>query len=94
MTGMLDHGLKIRTMVLPDVFLDHDSPQAQYDRAGLNARHVVAINQTFVRNYFKDEDPIGKTVKFNLFRELDRITRPDVVLASNTSSISITKIAG
>jgi 1-deoxy-D-xylulose-5-phosphate synthase len=42
MTGLLDHGLKIRTMVLPDVFLDHDSPQAQYERAGLNARHIVA----------------------------------------------------
>jgi 1-deoxy-D-xylulose-5-phosphate synthase len=40
--GLLDHGLKIRTMVLPDVFLDHDSPQAQYDKAGLNARHIVA----------------------------------------------------
>jgi len=43
MSGMLDHGLKIRTMVLPDVFLDHDSPAAQYDRAGLNARHIVAM---------------------------------------------------
>jgi 1-deoxy-D-xylulose-5-phosphate synthase len=43
MSGMLDHGLKIRTMVLPDVFLDHDAPQAQYDRAGLNARQIVAM---------------------------------------------------
>jgi 1-deoxy-D-xylulose-5-phosphate synthase len=43
MHGLLDHGLKIRTMVLPDVFLDHDSPQAQYDQAGLNARHIVAM---------------------------------------------------
>ncbi len=42
MSGQLDHGLKIRTMVLPDVFLDHDSPNAQYDTAGLNARHIVA----------------------------------------------------
>jgi 1-deoxy-D-xylulose-5-phosphate synthase len=42
MHGLLDHGLKIRSMVLPDVFLDHDSPQAQYERAGLNARHIVA----------------------------------------------------
>jgi 1-deoxy-D-xylulose-5-phosphate synthase len=42
MNGLLDHGLKIRTMVLPDVFIDHDSPQAQYDQAGLNARHIVA----------------------------------------------------
>ncbi|HZQ13743.1 MAG TPA: 1-deoxy-D-xylulose-5-phosphate synthase [Pseudolabrys sp.] len=46
MTGQLDHGLKIRTMVLPDVFLDHDSPNAQYDTAGLNARHIVATALT------------------------------------------------
>ncbi len=32
-------------------------------------------------------------VKAELFRELDRICRPEVVLASNTSSISITKLA-
>jgi 1-deoxy-D-xylulose-5-phosphate synthase len=42
MSGHLDHGLKIRTMCLPDVFLDHDSPAAQYETAGLNARHIVA----------------------------------------------------
>ncbi len=41
-SGQLDHGLKIRTMVLPDVFLEHDAPAAQYDTAGLNARHIVA----------------------------------------------------
>jgi len=29
-------------MVLPDLFLDHDSPAAQYDTAGLNAKHIVA----------------------------------------------------
>jgi len=46
MTGTLDHGLKIRTMVLPDVFLDHDSPNAQYETAGLNARHIVATALT------------------------------------------------
>ncbi|HEY3912720.1 MAG TPA: 1-deoxy-D-xylulose-5-phosphate synthase [Stellaceae bacterium] len=43
MSGLLDHGLKIRAMVLPDRFLDHDSPQAQYEEAGLNARHIVAM---------------------------------------------------
>jgi 1-deoxy-D-xylulose-5-phosphate synthase len=40
--GMLDHGIKIRPMVLPDVFLDQDMPYNQYETAGLNARHVVA----------------------------------------------------
>jgi len=32
-------------------------------------------------------------IKSEIFRDLDRITKPDVILASNTSSISITKIA-
>lgn len=40
--GVLDHGLKIRTMVLPDIYIDHDSPAKQYDMAGLNAAHITA----------------------------------------------------
>ena len=40
--GMMDRGLKIRPMTLPDVFQDHDSPEKQYDTAGLNAKHIVA----------------------------------------------------
>ena len=39
--GVLDSGLKIRTMVLPDVFLDQDSPAAMYATAGLDARGIV-----------------------------------------------------
>jgi 1-deoxy-D-xylulose-5-phosphate synthase len=41
-SGALDAGLKIRPMALPDRFIDHDSPAAQYDAAALNASHVVA----------------------------------------------------
>ena len=40
--GLLDSGLKIRPMVLPDRFIDHDTPEKQYDEAGLNARAIVA----------------------------------------------------
>ena len=32
-------------------------------------------------------------IKTEIFRDLDRVARPDVILASNTSSISITKLA-
>ena len=39
--GLLEQGLKLRPMVLPDRFIDHDTPSAQYDQAHLNARHVV-----------------------------------------------------
>jgi 1-deoxy-D-xylulose-5-phosphate synthase len=40
--GLLDLGLKIRPLCLPDRFIDHDKPERQYDEAGLNARHIVA----------------------------------------------------
>lgn len=40
--GLLDHGLKIRPLVLPDRFIDHDNPMKQYDEAGLNAPQIVA----------------------------------------------------
>jgi 1-deoxy-D-xylulose-5-phosphate synthase len=41
--GLLDAGLKIRTMRLPDAFQDHDAPDKQYDEAGLNAPQIVEI---------------------------------------------------
>jgi 1-deoxy-D-xylulose-5-phosphate synthase len=40
--GALDRGLKIRSLVLPDRFIDHDSPAAMYARAGLDAHAIVA----------------------------------------------------
>ena len=39
--GLLDIGLKLRPMVLPDRFIDHDTPQKQYEQAGLSARHIA-----------------------------------------------------
>ncbi|MGZ3257370.1 MAG: 1-deoxy-D-xylulose-5-phosphate synthase [Croceibacterium sp.] len=39
--GLLDAGLKIRTMRLPDLFLDQDAPDKQYDEAHLNAADIV-----------------------------------------------------
>jgi 1-deoxy-D-xylulose-5-phosphate synthase len=40
--GMLDRGLKVRAMVLPDVFIDQDAPAAMYKTAGLDAKGIVA----------------------------------------------------
>ena len=39
--GLVDGGLKIRTMRLPDRFIDQDKPEKQYDEARLNAPHIV-----------------------------------------------------
>jgi 1-deoxy-D-xylulose-5-phosphate synthase len=51
--GALDGSVRMRAMVLPDVFLDHDSPNAMYARAGLDAKGIVA----------KVFEALGKDVK-------------------------------
>ncbi|MDE2578987.1 MAG: 1-deoxy-D-xylulose-5-phosphate synthase [Hyphomicrobiales bacterium] len=40
--GMLDRGLKVRSMTLPDAYQDHDKPEKMYAAAGLDARGIVA----------------------------------------------------
>ena len=40
--GLLDRGLKVRPLVLPDSFLDHDSQAKQLAVAGLSAKDIVA----------------------------------------------------
>jgi 1-deoxy-D-xylulose-5-phosphate synthase len=39
--GIFDKGLKFRSMILPDVFIDQDTPEKMYDVAGLNAKHIA-----------------------------------------------------
>lgn len=40
--GLLDHGLKVRPMVMADLFIDHDSQAKQLAEAGLSVRDIVA----------------------------------------------------
>ncbi|MBX8826024.1 1-deoxy-D-xylulose-5-phosphate synthase [Ochrobactrum sp. SFR4] len=39
--GALDNGLRVRTLTLPDAFLDHAKPEAMYARAGLDSAGIV-----------------------------------------------------
>ncbi|TFI58995.1 1-deoxy-D-xylulose-5-phosphate synthase [Sphingomonas parva] len=39
--GLIDAGLKLRTMRLPDIYQDHDKPEKQYEEAGLDAAGIV-----------------------------------------------------
>jgi 1-deoxy-D-xylulose-5-phosphate synthase len=39
--GLLDQGLKIRPMILPDRFIAHGKPQGMYEDAGLASEHIV-----------------------------------------------------
>jgi 1-deoxy-D-xylulose-5-phosphate synthase len=40
--GLLDRGLKLRPLTLPDRFLDHDSPEKMYEAAGLDAKSIAS----------------------------------------------------
>jgi len=39
--GLLDRGLKVRSMVLPDIFIEQGKPDQMYEQAGLNASGIV-----------------------------------------------------
>ena len=41
--GVFDRGLKFRSLVLPDIFIDQASPEAMYRVAGLDAAHIEAL---------------------------------------------------
>ena len=40
--GLLDRGIKVRSMTLPDVFVNHDAPAKQYEAAALTASDIVS----------------------------------------------------
>ena len=48
--GLIDAGLKLRTMRLPDVFQDQDKPEKQYAEAGLDADGIVSTVLTALRH--------------------------------------------
>ena len=48
-TGQLDRGLKIRTMTLPDVYIDQASPSEMYTAAGLTAQDIERAALNLVR---------------------------------------------
>jgi 1-deoxy-D-xylulose-5-phosphate synthase len=40
--GLLENGLKVRVMTMPDEFIDHNKPEIQYQLAGLQSSHIIA----------------------------------------------------
>ncbi|MFT3976539.1 MAG: 1-deoxy-D-xylulose-5-phosphate synthase [Sphingomonas bacterium] len=55
--GLIDAGLRLRTMRLPDAFQDHDKPEAQYAQAGLDADHIT---QTVLKTLRWNEPALAK----------------------------------
>ena len=51
--GVFDGGLKFRSMILPDVFIDQDTPYNMYDKAGLNSSSIVKkLKKLLIQKWF------------------------------------------
>ena len=49
--GVFDNGLKFRSMILPDLFIDQDTPEKMYEKAGLDSLSIVnKIQETLNSN--------------------------------------------
>ncbi|HWJ69725.1 MAG TPA: 1-deoxy-D-xylulose-5-phosphate synthase [Sphingobium sp.] len=57
--GLIDGGLKLRTMRLPDMFQDQNKPDKQYDEARLNAPHIVETVLAALRHNSTGMDEAG-----------------------------------
>jgi len=63
-------------------------------QAALDIRYVNDLELASEADLLIEAASENPELKLKIFRDLDRMARPDAILASNTSSISITKIAG
>ena len=49
--GIFDKGIKFRAMILPDIFIDHDTPEKMYEKAGLDSLSIAnKIEETLNSN--------------------------------------------
>ena len=60
--GVFDKGLKFRSMILPDVFIDQDSPEVMYKKAGLDSLSIV----NKIENVLKSNIVLAKNKNKNL----------------------------
>lgn len=67
--------------------------QAKVDTALGNLKFVNDINELKNVDLAIEAATENKTIKFQIFKQLDEVVKPEAILATNTSSISITEIA-
>ncbi|MGL4396512.1 MAG: 1-deoxy-D-xylulose-5-phosphate synthase, partial [Hyphomicrobium sp.] len=60
--GLLDRGLKVRALGLPDTFIDHDKPDLMYARAGLDAAGIVQTVFAALGREHVDADVIARAL--------------------------------
>ena len=50
--GVFDKGLRFRSMILPDIFIDQDTPEKMYEMAGLDSKSIASkVEETLNSNF-------------------------------------------
>jgi 3-hydroxybutyryl-CoA dehydrogenase len=73
--------------------LDKGAITEQQEQAALSIQTSMALDDAASADLVIEATTENPDLKLKLFRELDQIAKPGAIMASNTSSISITKIA-
>ncbi|HEY1658967.1 MAG TPA: 3-hydroxybutyryl-CoA dehydrogenase [Candidatus Sulfotelmatobacter sp.] len=89
----LDRGLATITKNLDREVAKNKITAEEKDRALKNIEPAIERAKLSQCDFIVEAATEKFEIKAEIFRDLDRIARPDVILASNTSSISITKLA-
>jgi len=90
---LLDRGTSTITKNLDRELAKNKITEAQKSEALKRIEGTVDCNRLSACDLIVEAASEKLEIKSELFRDLDRICRPEVILASNTSSISITKLA-
>ena len=68
-------------------------PSQKKDETMGRIKGTVQVKEMAETDFVVEAATENETLKLNIFKELDQVCRKEVILSSNTSSISITKIA-
>jgi 3-hydroxybutyryl-CoA dehydrogenase len=68
-------------------------PSQKKDEIMGRVRGTIQVKEMAGTDFVVEAATENETLKLNIFKELDQVCRKEVILSSNTSSISITKIA-
>ncbi|MBW1713080.1 MAG: 3-hydroxybutyryl-CoA dehydrogenase [Deltaproteobacteria bacterium] len=90
----LDRGLEAIKTSLGRMVKKEKISQAQADQVTAAIEPTTNLNKLAQAEFVVEAATENVELKLDIFRKLDQICKPDVILSSNTSSISITKIGG
>ena len=91
--GFVQKGLTTISKNLDRMVEKGKIPSQKKDEIMGRVRGTIQVKEMAVTDFVVEAATENETLKLNIFKELDQVCRKEVILSSNTSSISITKIA-